>query len=134
MLFRLVYGRYKIKYNMDIPAKVRIGKGLRIEHTGGIVINPEATLGENITLLNGVLIGAQNRGKHKGFPTIGNNVWIGSHAIIVGSVHVGDDVLIAPGAYVNFDVPEHSIVLGNPGTIIPREHATKDYIINPYED
>ena len=105
--YRFIYQRYKIKYMMDIPARLKIGKGLRIEHIGGIVINPNAELGENITLLNGVLIGAQNRGNKKGFPTIGNYVWIGTNAIIVGNIHIGNNVLIAPGAYVNFDVPDN---------------------------
>lgn len=130
-LYRIVYQKYKIKYMMDIPARVKIGKGLRIEHIGGIVINPDAELGENITLLNGVLIGAQNRGRKKGFPVIGNYVWIGTNAIIVGKIHIGNNVLIAPGAYVNFDVPDNSIVLGNPGKIIANSNATEGYIVNP---
>lgn len=129
--YRAIYEKYKIKYMMDIPAKVKIGKGLRIEHIGGIVINPNATLGENITLLNGVLIGAQNRGEKEGYPVIGDNVWIGTNAVIVGKIDIGNDVLIAPGAYVNFDVPSHSIVIGNPGKIIQRENATAGYIVNP---
>ncbi len=129
--YRLKYERYKVKYMMDIPASVKIGKGLRIEHIGGIVINPGAEIGENVTILNGVLIGAQNRGKHEGFPIIGNYVWIGTNAIIVGGVHVGNNVLIAPGAYINFDVPDNCIVLGNPGKIIMKENATEGYIINP---
>ena len=89
-----------IKYMMDIPAKVEIGKGLRIEHIGGIVINSEAKLGENITLLNGVLIGAQNRGNKKGFPTIGNYVWIGENVWIdnLVEVSIGDNVCISQGA------------------------------------
>lgn len=41
---------------------------------------------------------------------------------------IGDDVLIAPNAYVNFDVPSHSVVVGNPGKIISRENATEGYI------
>lgn len=131
LFYRLIYERYKIKYMMDIPASVVIGRGLRIEHIGGIVINPKAKLGENITLLNGVLIGAQNRGPKKGFPTIGNCVWIGTNSIIVGKIHIGNNVLIAPGAYVNFDVPDNSIVLGNPGKIILKENATEGYIENP---
>ena len=131
IFYRLLYEHYKIKYMMDIPAKVKIGKGFRIEHLGGIVINPKAQLGENITILNGALIGAQNRGKNKGFPKIGNRVWIGTNSIIVGGIEIGDNVLIAPGAYVNFDVPDNSIVLGNPGVIIPKGNATDKYIINP---
>ncbi len=130
-LYRLIYEKYKIKYMMDIPARVRIGKGLRIEHIGNIVINPEAQLGENITLLNGVLIDAQNRGKKKGFQHIGNYVWIGTNAIIVGGVNIGNNVLIAPGAYINFDVPDNSIVIGNPGKIIKSENATDEYIVYP---
>ena len=47
---------------------------------------------------------------------------------IVGNITIGDDVLIAPNAYVNFDVPSHSVVVGNPGKIISRENATEGYI------
>lgn len=132
-VWRAIYQRMETKYNMDFPAKVIVGKGLRIEHMGGVVINPNAILGENITLLNGVLIGSQSRGSKKGYPVIGNDVWIGTNAVIVGSIKIGDHVLIAPGAYINFDVPECSIVLGNPGQIIHRENATKGYTLNLYE-
>lgn len=51
----------------DIPAGLEVG-GLKIEHLGGIVINPYAKIGENIVLLNGVLIGNRNRGHNKGYP------------------------------------------------------------------
>ena len=69
------------------------------------------------------------RGKRQGAPTIGNKVWIGPNATIVGKINVGNDVLIGANSYVNFDVPDHSIVLGNPGRIIRKENATQDYII-----
>ena len=48
---------------------------------------------------------------------------------------MGDSVLVAPGAFVNFDVPDNSIVMGNPGKIIPREFSTtrKD-IVYPIEN
>ena len=57
-------------------------------------------------------------------------MWVGINAVVVGKIVIGDDVLIAPGAYVNCDVPSHSIVLGNPCRIIPRENATAGYIEN----
>ena len=63
-----------------------------------------------------------------GVPVIGDNVQIGINATIIGGICIGDDVLIAPNAFVNFDVPSHSIVIGNPGIIIHREEATKDYV------
>lgn len=63
-----------------------------------------------------------------GAPVIGNEVWIGINAVIVGKVTIGDDVLIAPNSYVNCDVPSHSIVFGNPCIIKHRENATEGYI------
>lgn len=50
--------------------------------------------------------------------------------VIVGKINIGNDVLIAPLTFVNFDVPDHSIVIGNPARIIKRKNATVDYIIN----
>lgn len=58
-------------------------------------------------------------------------MFLGTNSIVVGKVKVGNDVLIAPGAYVNFDVPDHSIVIGNPEKIIPKENATEGYIASP---
>ena len=48
--------------------------------------------------------------------------------MIVGGITIGDDVLIAPNAYINTDVPSHSIVIGNPAQIHYAEHATEGYI------
>lgn len=64
----------------------------------------------------------------QGTPVIGNEVWIGINAAIVGNVTIGDDVLIAPNSYVNCDVPSHSIVFGNPCITKHRENATEGYI------
>ena len=85
-------------------------------------------IGCNVNITKGVTIGLSNRGSKKGCPVIGDYVWIGANAAIVGDVHIGEDVLIAPNTYVNCDVPSHSIVLGNPAKIVHRDHATEDYI------
>lgn len=75
-------------------------------------------------------IGQENRGIRKGVPVIGNEVWIGINATIVGKITIGDDVLIAPNSYVNCDIPSHSVVFGNPCVIKYREKATEGYINN----
>ena len=89
-------------------------------------------IGCNCNIHKGVTIGQENRGKRKGSPVIGNNVWIGINSTIVGNVIIGSDVLIAPNTYVNCDVPDHSIVFGNPCIIKYRENATEGYINNIY--
>ena len=97
-------------------------------HAYCITINPKAILGKNINLHKGVTIGQENRGKRKGTPVIGDNVWIGVNATVVGAIKIGNDVLIAPNTYVNCDVPDHSIVFGNPCIIKHRDNATEEYI------
>lgn len=87
-------------------------------------------LEKNCNLNKGCTLGKENRGKREGAPVLGDNVWVGTNSVVVGNIHIGNDVLIAPNAYVNFDVPEHSIVLGNPGKIIKRDNATDGYITN----
>lgn len=107
--------------------------GLYIGHPYGITVNSRAVLGMNVNLHKGVTIGQENRGRRKGCPTLGNYVSVGINSSIVGKVTIGDDVLIAPNTYINCDVPSHSIVLGSPCRIIPREGATENYIINRVE-
>lgn len=99
-----------------------------ITHPYCIAINDRCVIGKNVNITKGVTIGQTNRGCKKGVPVIGNQVWIGANATIVGAVTIGDDVMIAPNSYVNFDVPAHSVVIGNPGVIHYRENATADYI------
>lgn len=62
-------------------------------------------------------------------PKIGDNVSIGPNAVVVGGIYIGNDVLIAPNIFVNFDVPNGAIVLGNPGKIIRKEKGSAKYIV-----
>lgn len=130
LTYRIILRRYSYKFGYQIPYTTKIGEGFFIGHFGNIIINDKAVIGKNCNISPGVTIGQANRGKLEGAPTIGNKVWMGTNAIIVGKITIGDDVLIAPGAFVNFDVPNHSIVIGNPGKIISKVFATKGYVEN----
>lgn len=122
--------RFRMKYGLEIPPECEIGKGLYIGHPFNITINGKARIGEYCNIHKGVVIGRENRGGRKGSPTIGNRVWIGINAAIVGNITIGDDVLIAPCSYVNCDIPSHSVVYGNPCIIKHRDYATEGYINN----
>ena len=54
----------------------------------------------------------------KGPVIIGNNVWIGDKATILGGVTIGDGAVIAANSVVTKDVPAYSVVGGNPAKII----------------
>ncbi len=118
MYNRLMLNHYHFRYGLDISPTTSIGPGFYIGHFGGVVISPYAVLGSNVNIAQGVTIGATSRGERIGAPTLEDRVWVGANAIIVGKVTIGADALIAPGAYVNFDVPGESVVLGNPGKVV----------------
>lgn len=130
LFWRFVLRHHQIKYGFQIYPETQIGDGFYLGHWGSLVINPNTKIGKNCNIAQGVTIGQQNRGKNTGIPVIGNEVWIGANAVIVGGVMIGNNVLIAPNSYVNFDVPSDSVVMGNPGKIYPKDDATEGYINN----
>lgn len=129
-VYRALYKWQSEKRGIEIPWTATIGKGLYLGHAFNITVNPAAVIGNNCNLHKGVVIGQTNRGSRKGVPVIGDRVWIGINAAVVGGITIGDDVLIAPNAYVNCDVPPHSLVYGNPCVLKAMENATDKYIEN----
>ena len=130
-LYWIFKRHYMYKYGFQIAGT--IGKGFFIGHFGTIVTNEDTVIGDNCNIAHGVTIGVTRRGEKAGVPVIGNEVWIGTGAVIVGKIKIGNNVLIAPNSYVNFDVPDNSVVIGNPGKIKQNINATKGYINNKYK-
>ena len=94
------------------------GCGITIWHWGTIIINPAARLGSYCTLNPMVVIGHKEPGEPA--PRIGNNVFIGSGAKIIGDITIGDNVIIAPNSVVVKDVPSDVIVGGIPSKILKK--------------
>lgn len=134
LFYKFILRRLGYKYGFQIPKNTKIGKGFFIGHFGTIVINEGARIGENCNIAHSTTIGRASRGKLKGTPTIGNNVWIGTGVVIVGKITIGNNVLIAPNTFLNIDVPDDSLVIGNPAKIIHKKNPTNGYInnIHPY--
>lgn len=128
ILNKILYKYYMDKNHIEISSSTKIGPGLYIGHPYCITINANTVIGKNCNIHKGVTIGQENRGKRNGTPVIGDSVWIGINATIVGNVTIGDDVLIAPNSYVNCDIPSHSVVIGNPCFVKPVKNATIKYI------
>lgn len=115
-VWRILLNHYRKKYGIEILCK-DIGPGLHLIHPWGITVNACSRIGENCTLFKGVTIGEIKYGSRNGFPTIGNNCILYANSTVCGNIHVGNDCIIAAGAFVNFDVPDNAIVIGNPGRI-----------------
>lgn len=116
-------------YGIQIPPKTRIGKGFYIDHYGTIVVHSSVVIGKNVTMLQGVTIGVVKRGNRKGAPLIGNEVFIGAGAKIIGKIVVGNNVVIGANAVVTSDVPDNACVAGVPARIINMKGA-EGYIDN----
>lgn len=128
ILNKMILKRYSKKYGLEISVHAEIGRGLYLGHPYNITVGSGVLMGDNVNLHKGCTIGRENRGKREGVPTIGNHVAVGINATVIGNIHIGNDVMIAPNSFVNFDVPDQSIVIGSPGVIHHRKNATEGYI------
>ncbi len=118
------------KHGLEIAHNTTIGPGLYLGHPYNITVGGGAVLGKNVNLHKGATIGAENRGKRKGIPTLGDNISVGINSTIVGNITVGSDVMIASNSFINRDIPEHSVVFGNPAVVKSRQNATESYVVN----
>lgn len=105
-LFYVLQRLYGRKFGLEIEPS-SCGAGLYITHPFNIAINPSAVLGNNVKLTKGVTIGIEKGG----CPVIGNNVIIGAHSTVTGGITIGNNVIIAPNTFVNFDVPDDTVVV-----------------------
>ncbi len=111
----LRYRHWRIASGADIPINARIGGGLLIPHPIGIVIHPEAEIGPNCLIFQGVTLGT---GTGPGLPRIGAGVDIGAGAKLLGPITVGDGAKIGANAVVLCDVPAGATAVGIPARIL----------------
>ncbi|TKB65235.1 MAG: serine acetyltransferase [Nitrospira sp.] len=114
----LVERMIEVMTGISIPVQARIGKGFRIHHFGGIMIHPDAIVGEGCTLYHGVTLG--DRGGWGGAPLIGNEVMIGAGAKVLGAIIIGDRSSIGANAVVVTSIPPDSMAVGVPATVKPK--------------
>lgn len=115
---RLILYHFMYKFGIRIDPLMSIGSGLYIGHFGGINVSVHSVIGKNLNISQQVTIGITNRGKNRGIPTIGNDVYIGPGARIIGGVKIGNNVAVGANCVVTKDVPDNSVVVGIPGKVI----------------
>lgn len=117
----------EITTGIYLPGRCHIGAGLHISHFGPIILNTTCILGENCNISQGITIGIKQSGSNKGVPKIGNRVYIGPNAIVIGGIEIGDDAAIGAGAIVTKSVPPRGVVVGNPARLISQK-GSFDYV------
>lgn len=108
----------------DISPFARIGPGFRIAHASGVIVGSQVVAGRNLTLFNSTNLGARLSGgrpsEDDGMPVLGDDVFVGAGARVLGRIVVGDRALIAANAVVVADVPAGATVGGIPARPIGR--------------
>lgn len=119
LLPEMIKFRTMKRYGCEISPYATIGSGMFIPHSQGIVIGYEVVAGKNLEVFQNVTIGSNRKEKNnRMMPIIGNNVSIGSGAVVVGAIKIGDNVKIGANSYVDKDIPDNVIVAGTPARII----------------
>ena len=118
LLARLISHISRFLTGIEIHPGARIGRRFFIDHGMGVVIGETAEIGDDVLIYQGVVLGGTSLEKHKRHPTIGNNVVIGSAAILLGPIIVGDGARIGSNSVVIRSVPPGSTVVGIPGRVV----------------
>ncbi len=113
LLFKLT----EIVTAVSLPASVPIGKGFYVGHYGPVILHSRARIGENCSVGPGVVLGTKGRGD-QGAPRLGNNVYIGVGAKVLGGITIGNNVIIGANSVVVRDIPDGATGVGIPARVI----------------
>jgi len=103
---------------VEIHPGAKIAGGFFIDHGAGIVIGETAEIGQNCVMFHNVTLGGTGKHDGKRHPTIGDNVFIGTGAILLGPLTVGNNVRIGANTFLYMvDIPSNATVVGTPGYI-----------------
>ena len=118
--YLVAFKAVEILSGISLPQHADVGPGLYIGHFGGIIIHPDVVMGERCSISQGVTIGVLG-GPRPGVPRIGNDVYIGAGAKVLGDITIGDGAIIGANAVVLRDVPPRATAVGIPARVLPRD-------------
>jgi serine O-acetyltransferase len=118
VLPRLISHFGRLVTGIEIHPGATIGRGLFIDHGMGLVIGETSEIGDGVTLHQGVTLGGTGKERGKRHPTLGNDVYVGVGAKILGAVRIGDGARIGAGAVVLNDVPPNTTAVGVPAKVV----------------
>ena len=132
-IYIIKYERLMNKFECSIPLSTILGNNICFPHFSGIFISSGAIVGDNCTIYQQVTIGSNtltDAGTKGGAPKIGNNVFIGAGAKIIGNITIGNNVRIGANCIVCWDIPDNSTVVMNIPRIIKHEKARNNNFID----
>ena len=112
---------------VEIHPAARIGRGFFLDHGAGVVIGETSTIGDHCVMFHNVTLGGTGKYRGRRNPSVGNHVFIGTNAILLGPIRVGDHAKVGANAFViSHDVPAFCTVVGTPARIVKRDGERTD--------
>ncbi len=118
IFYKYWHNRLSLKYNVHIGINM-VGYGFRIRHIGGGAIVNCFSMGKYCSVNCGVVVG--NKDSQENRAVIDDNVTLTVGCKIIGKIHIGSNVIVAPNAVVVKDVPDNCVVAGIPAKIIKKD-------------
>ena len=118
---RLVSHLARFLTGIEIHPGATLGRRVFIDHGSGVVVGETAELGDDVLLYQGVVLGGTTLEKKKRHATLGNGVVMGTGAITLGPITIGDGARIGAGSVVIKSVPPGVTVVGVPGRVVTRQ-------------
>jgi len=126
IVYRMMFRRARNHYGIELPYSANVGRGVVIEHQGGIVIHGNCEIGDGCYIRQGVTLGNKSLDKPHDAPVLGSRVNVGAGAKVLGNVFIGDDATIGANAVVVKDVPAGATALGIPARIVVNQAPTSN--------
>jgi serine O-acetyltransferase len=121
---------------IEIHPGATIGRRFFIDHGMGVVIGETAEIGDDVLVYKGAVLGGVSLQQRKRHPTLRNGVVVGSNAVVLGPIEIGDNAKIGSGAVVVKPVPANATVVGVPGQVVkvdgvscPRKPALRHEVL-----
>lgn len=111
-------------FTVDIHPAARIGSGILVDHATGIVIGETCVLDDNISIMQGVTLGGTGKECGDRHPKIKSGVLLGTGAIVIGNVTIGEGARVAAGSVVLNDVDPHITVAGIPAVKVGKPRTS----------
>jgi serine O-acetyltransferase len=117
-LARLLSEFSRFMTGVEIHPGATIGRRFFIDHGMGVVIGETAEIGDDVLMYKGVVLGGTSSEPVKRHPTVRDGVVLGSDAVVLGDIVVGEGAKVGSGSVVVRDVPDFATVVGVPGRVV----------------
>ncbi|WP_174273458.1 serine O-acetyltransferase [Sphingomonas bacterium] len=121
LLYRVLFRHCRNVYGIELPYSVQLGRGVVIEHQGGVVVHGATVIGDRCILRQNCTLGIRRMDALADAPILEEGVQLGAGAVVLGRIRLGRGAMVGANAVVMQDVPAGALATGVPATIRLRD-------------